>query len=450
MTSKSKQIVSNFNKPTEAFSQKWLSLMLFCAIFVSKDLLYFGTVNALLLRISQIVMMGCALFSAIYLVTNKISVKDKSIFSLIMSTILVVLSALGNLDFRMGYLYLLVVLWVGYMLLWIAGADRIFDFFYKAMTVISVVSVVAFVFQKLFPQFVTLFPIIKNETGIQFRFLLVTNLDDTYGTFLRNWGPFREPGVFQAFVALSLMYGLYCKKESSLWSILFHILAIVTTFSTTGYIVLMLIIGATVVQKKETMLNRELYKTILVICFLGALYLVFFTDVLYSSGGMDYASVFGKIFSGGSNPAMGSRVASIWVNILMFLERPLFGGGLTFVDARFAELCSELYGTTGYHNTNTVFILLSTFGLLFMAILLTKMWLFINEYFHGGRWTKLLLLAAYICLLFGENLMYSVIIMVPLFYVSETERKQVLKLKEFLKKKWRGIEYSWKHNNQAQ
>lgn len=429
------RLLCKFIEPTEEFSRRWLTAMLFCAFFISKDILYFGTVNDLLLKISQVLMIVCAFFAVVYIAVHRISLKNKSKFSLIWFCVLVVLCAAFNLDIRLGYIYFLVVLCVGSMLMWIAGTDRMFEFFYKAMTVISVVSVIAFGLQKVYPPFATLFPVVYNVTGLAFRFLVVTNLDDTYATFLRNWGPFREPGVFQAFVAFSLMYGMFRKKRVSLWSILFHILAIATTFSTTGYIVLMLIVGATIVQKKETMHNWALYKAILVIGCLGAFYLVFFTNVLFSSGDMSYASVFGKLFDGLSNTSMGSRMASIWVNIRMYLERPFFGGGMTFVASRFTELCDQLYGAPHFHNTNTIFIMLSTFGLPFMAMAVAKMWLFMNEYFIGGRWTKLLLLAAYWCSLFGENLMYSVIIMLPLFYVSKTERKMLAKLKTFVQEK---------------
>lgn len=427
--------VKQFTNPTEEFSRKWVTAILFCVIFIGKDILYFGTVNDLLLKISQIVMMLCCVFAGLYLIVHKIHLKRETVYSWAFFGILILLSAVFNWDIRLGYLYLIVVLAVCGMLLRIAKVDGIFEFYYKAMNVISVVSVIAFVAQKLFPQIATVFPIVYNSTGIQFRFLVVTNLDDTYGTFLRNWGPFREPGVFQLYVSISLIYGLFKKKQVSTVSILFHILAIITTFSTTGYIVLAIIILATVAQKKETMHNWELYKKILIISCVGVVYLVFFTDVLFSSGAMSYASVFGKLFDGMSNNSMGSRMASVVVNVLMFFERPLFGGGMGYVDSRFGQICGEMYGDPQLHNTNTIFILLATFGLVVAAVAVAKIWLFIDEYFNAGNISKLMLVGAYFCMLFCENVMYSVIVMFPLLYVSKTERRVVKSAIVFLQKK---------------
>lgn len=421
------QVIQCFLHPTQEFSQRWMMVMILCSIYVSKDILYFGTINEILLKISQVAMIICGAFASLYLFVHRIRLTREIVYTWTFFTVIIVLSALFNLDMRLGYVYLPILFAVCGVLISIAQADGIYECFYKSMTVICVVSVIAFVIQKILPGFATLFPSIYNVLGHPFRFLVLTNLDDVHGTFLRNWGPFREPGVFQVFAVISLMYGLFRKKQVNLVSILFHILAIVTTFSTTGYIVLFLVVLAMIAQRKTEMHNWKLYRMILVLSVVCALYLIFFTDVLFSSGVMSYASVFGKLFDS-DNTSMLSRFASIVGNVLIFIERPLFGAGISYVDTRFGEICGEIYGNPDFHNANTLFILLATFGLLLMIVAVGKIWFFINEYFYCGKYSKLLLFGAYLCLLFSENMMNSVIVLLPLFYVSNFERQVVKRL----------------------
>jgi hypothetical protein len=66
---------------------------------------------------------------------------------------------------------------------------------------------------------------------------------------MRNSGPFWEPGAFSVFICLSLTFGLIIGR--SLWSIesIVQIAALITTYSTSGYVVFFVIVFSSLMYK---------------------------------------------------------------------------------------------------------------------------------------------------------------------------------------------------------
>ena len=180
---------------------------------------------------------------------------------------------------------------------------------------------------------------------------------------VRNWGPFREPGVFQLFIVVAVIYELFRKKKSNWIKLVVFIFAIITTFSTTGYIALGVVILAVVLMNKNNMSigQRRLLIGVVIVFVLLILYLSIFTDLIIKSDG--YGSVFGKILGSYESLSYNTRMASIWTNIKIFFENPIFGKGITYVDNHYSAIASSMYGMSIVDNTNMLFILLARFGL---------------------------------------------------------------------------------------
>lgn len=70
------------------------------------------------------------------------------------------------------------------------------------------------------------------------------NLDDGNSLSLRNCGPFWEPGAFQGFINMALIFDCFYNPHNRGWIIrtIVFILTIITTFSTGGYIVLFIML----------------------------------------------------------------------------------------------------------------------------------------------------------------------------------------------------------------
>ena len=71
---------------------------------------------------------------------------------------------------------------------------------------------------------------------------------------LRNCGPFWEPGAYQGFLNLAIVINLLYNKKDKQWKYknLVFIIAIITTFSTGGYITLFVILMYVIYTKKKT------------------------------------------------------------------------------------------------------------------------------------------------------------------------------------------------------
>lgn len=91
------------------------------------------------------------------------------------------------------------------------------------------------------------------------------------GGILRNRGPFWEPGIFQVYINMALMMLLYTKKNAERQKLKIAIFAVALffTFSTTGYIVFLIImIGSFFLGKENAIDGRIVFGAILAIAIL--------------------------------------------------------------------------------------------------------------------------------------------------------------------------------------
>ena len=87
--------------------------------------------------------------------------------------------------------------------------------------------------------------IVNSVNNIFYNFGIAFVLKSEY--YIRNFSFFREPGVYQTFIVLALVFLLFCKnleenKIKKIGSSLLFIITIVSTFSTTGIVILTMIL----------------------------------------------------------------------------------------------------------------------------------------------------------------------------------------------------------------
>jgi hypothetical protein len=111
---------------------------------------------------------------------------------------------------------------------------------------------------------------INNEmAGRSEQFILYTYEPNRVGPFIRNPGPFHEPGAFAVFLIYGLIFntlitGSFINKKNSILSI-----ALITTFSTAGYIAFIFLISFYVwVSKLHGGLKISLFLSLIMISFL--------------------------------------------------------------------------------------------------------------------------------------------------------------------------------------
>lgn len=232
---------------------------------------------------------------------------------------------------------------------------------YLALKIVLFHSMISFLFQFVATSF--LFPI---SDRIQTFYYLFYYMFDGHFFVARNQGFFWEPGVLQIFLNILLYIALFVRKN--LWVAFFTTLAILTTFSTTGYITLFIIVSVASL--------KNIRKSYLVI--VGVMILLPIVSMVV------YTNVYEK-FTGTHAKSASVRMFDINIGTSMLADYPLVGIGLDKTKYReFFFLYGidkiKKYGIAKHELeakgiTNSVLFLATVFGLpiaIMLMILLYK------------------------------------------------------------------------------
>lgn len=154
--------------------------------------------------------------------------------------------------------------------------------------------------------------------------------DDNYHTLIfdvippsgqryRVYGPFWEPGVFQAYLNVALLFSLL-QRQIDIKRVILILICILLTFSTTGYICTALIFLIRCVDSDGTTSIRSI-----ILIMAGLLLLIFLINNSYVM-----TVVFGKFSNSASSyGSLAIRLKDISIYANEYLKNPIFGTGLT-------------------------------------------------------------------------------------------------------------------------
>ena len=191
------------------------------------------------------------------------------------------------------------------------------------MVIISLISLILWVgiqlshsFHDFLFNFANQLPQFSNDNNlrslnIEMRHIYIFSIP--FEETLRNLGPFYEPGRFAIFLGFALALNLFKNKEKIFdKEDLIYILALITTFSTTGYIVMLLLVTI-------RMLNK-IYKPIY---FALAIFVLPF--IIWNVLNLDFMS--DKIIGDINETQSYSRFAAMVYHYELISKQPLFGWG---------------------------------------------------------------------------------------------------------------------------
>lgn len=215
-------------------------------ILASKTV-YFGLINA---KTTYIVFF--ATLVVLMLFERKTFSINKKAFYLLASVMVVAFGqVLANYSFvNSAYINTMIISYFPFLLCYMSS--KLIDkevFMVKYVNVISVIAIISLVCFGI----ASLYPMIAWGISRPVTFnnhIYNMSMFYTWGwnshIFARNSGPFWEPGAFQGFLILGLLFILHVNKEMSFKRIKLVLLGItiITTNSTTGYILLLLIVVA--------------------------------------------------------------------------------------------------------------------------------------------------------------------------------------------------------------
>lgn len=343
--------------PEKKSTKVLTALFLAALLFLARDTLV--TSSILGFNKSQFAMLGLICIAGVlFLVHNRSNWKDilldKRMVLILASAIIVLLPMIVKQDWQMMYLSVLLCLLTAVFLTYFISFRELAKYYILILTVLGLYSIVAMWILRplLIDTGMIAMPVFYNQMDVMFHNFFLSFVSDSY-VKTRNFGIFREPGVYQYFIILALFLNNYAVKWNSnriYWVCNFALAATMLTTLATGGVAELGLLAVIVFFDKKLYKEKRAWIIIgvcaLVLCVLVA-YIIMDQGNLYWEL---YSMVLGK-FMPGEDSAFG-RLDAIFTDLRFFLQNPLVG----------EELATVLHSVTD--NTTSTLILYAGFGIL--------------------------------------------------------------------------------------
>lgn len=350
-----------------------------------------GAVRCLLLAIAVLPL----------LVFYKSSSTKSSIVLLLYTTLIIVLNVFRDFAFRDYILFILPIL-VGYLVATRLPIEQCIKTFCNIILFLAVYSLVFYVPCAILPSLANILPVVGQfqDTSAFIHNAIFTVIING-SQFPRNFGIAWEPGAFALLLCIAVFCSVFCYEVINKKRILIYSIAIITTFSTMGYIVLALISVSFFMLHGKSNISLIVISLFIVI---GALQIPFMQDLTF--GKLEGFS----IRNGSESETTMARVNAIIYPGIAFLSNPLAGVGYSEFGFINKNMCNEVA-------TNTVVNWFAIFGLSlglpFLLFYLRTICKFVKGKIH---WLfVLILLLGAILLVSTESLLRISLIYVVIF-----------------------------------
>jgi hypothetical protein len=384
----------------------WSFFLLFGVIFVSYDSLLFGTngnqtyiyAKYFYATFLTVIMLFVDLFKST-------EFQEKAFYYCFLMVIISFINMIATQDFSLGNIYRIIMFPYAMCVVRRVRLDD-FKFIYDAlMTVLCFVSVLFFFIHILSPSIMRFFPIVANSLGNGFYSIGIYNA--SIFPMFRNFGFAREPGVFQAFIAVALLIQISNSFKTNYYKIALYLVTMFTTFSTTGFIVTIIWAFLFLYEERKYKAKKYLFIFILIVIAFAMMYFNLFALI-------DSMSVMSKL-SRTSDYSAVSRYTSIITNLYICFYHPLFGVGIQRIAEISPLLSYRIFGVYAVSNTNTIFYHFGTQGVLY-ATLWVIPYVFFAKSLFDRCFSRILCGLVLLLVCFGELFCYSGFFYLLIFY----------------------------------
>lgn len=380
-----------------------LYFVIFLLIYSSRETFVLGDSGDIRLKLTGYILTLVAAFLLVFYVklcdcTNNLS---KYLFQF---SILGLITCIINIDYSVKYLYEILLLFISYFIVKALPFEKFILIFSDIIYVLGLFSIIVYVGYLVTPAFIEKLPQVVNGNGLTRYFCGLSVIGPEAYAIPRNYGIFREPGVFIIYLCLGLLIEIFNTNHNKR-KIFVLCLSLLTTFSTAGYIVAIFIVVTYLLFGKNVKRTVK-YSIILIIIIL-----YFIMSFMLSEYSL-FNYVFGKFMY--QNDSTDSRFGSIAVNLHIWLSDILsflFGSGYTYLEDSFRVASNKL--GAGGHNTNTILRLFAVHGFFFGILYLKSLYSFCRKHYNGISFCVLLV---FFMLLSNEEIMTSFLIYIFPFY----------------------------------
>lgn len=290
-------------------------------------------------------------------------------------------------------------------------------YYQKIMCILAVFSIIAFVFVVFFPDLIRRLPTTVNGGQLRaytmFFAVVPTNLE------LRSFGIFWEPGAYQVYLSLAVMFELFCVEKTNIKRLFLYIAALCLTFSTAAYIILLAIVVAVLCNGLYA--SKERKKSIYFLLALLVPVIIAYYVIMYFDPSL-YYTVFGKLeyFTADSSHSAGVRYSSIEGALKAFWQSPFWGLGQEGLKSFFEIKYNHVM------NTFTPGNWFAEHGLLYGAVMCIGLFKF-TKAFSKRTLMRSLLFVILLMMLAAEDFASNVSVLIWILYgLKGEERKEAL------------------------
>jgi len=368
-------------------------------IYISPDSIIFKSFSTEKIQLFTILFLcSTSIFLIHRILKNSIPITTRNVLIFIYLVTSVLLSSLINLDFSLGFYYLILLFITSFLIAHFYGIERIARVFNKWIIFICINSIVLFVILSVFSELLIAIPTIENSRDIAYKnlYIVATFVDVSSQRVI---GIFREPGVFSVYITVALIFNLFVLSDSKNinWVL---IITMLLTFSTSGYIALILVFIASFVKNSKGIKS------------LPSIFFVVMVSVIIVSFNFDlFGLVFNKFDSSSSSyGTFLARSASVFVNADIIINNFFFGVGLTDYPEQFFDFSIQIYGIgleSGTQSTNTFFAHGAVLGAGVMVTTLFLIWRLAKSVSNKNVIVCVLIFLAILSVLSSQDLRFS-------------------------------------------
>lgn len=264
--------------------------------------------------------------------------------------------------------YLLLVTF-GFCLSLTVPIKKFVNFFNKTLVVLSVIALILFITTLTIGQLPLYTSTFISVNEAQYRSFLDVYFRIDVGD-PRNYGPFWEPGIFSLILIIGIVFELLVKEKPNWVNIVIFAGTLITTFSTSGLILLLCCPPLYFAKKK----HRLPFYVSLVISLALVVLFIYLGDP--SSKVPFFSKVFAKMFNtSSSNGSLTTRLESPQYGFKLFLISKGIGFGPNLFDT--------VYESIGIAQTSTFGWLVGSFGIMglyfLVVFIIALFWYFFKK-----------------------------------------------------------------------
>lgn len=332
-----------------------------------------------------------------------------SVFLFFYLSIVIMLNVMRDSSYE-NYILLFVPIFIGFVISAFINIKTVISVFSNIMFFLAAYSLLIFAVALFSPGIIVQLPALGNRldtAAIVHDALFAVVLSNAEN--VRNYGIAWEPGAFALLLCIAVFCDMNMPKKIPVKKVVVMILAIITTFSTMGYIVLAAILFSSLGKTK--VMSKHSLGAVLGVFALLILIIYLLPD---ESRELVFSKLTGLFSDNGSNVSYTTqaRLNAIEYPFEAFLSSPLFGVGYDKFSYINRTLCNGVA-------TNTVINWFAVMGLFFglpCIVGYLRTVLQVSNYAKLNLFAKILIIVASLLLISTESLLRISLVYTIIFY----------------------------------